>query len=145
MPTVYDAPPEEVIRRIAQHLKEKVKEVEPPPWATFVKTGAHKERPPEERDWWYVRAASILRKLYLKGPIGVEKLRKEYGGRKRFPMRKAHKWKGGGSNIRKILQQLERAGLVQTVERKGRVLTNKGKSLLDKIASQILKEEIVAQ
>jgi hypothetical protein len=34
-------------------------------------------------DWWFVRAASMLRKLYLRGPIGVSRMRKFYGGRHR--------------------------------------------------------------
>ena len=48
--------------------------------------------------------------------------------------------KGSGAIIRKALQQLEAAGLVETVKGKGRVVTNKGRSLLDKLATEIKKE-----
>ncbi len=140
MPTVYDVPSTILIERLAKYLKEYVTEVEPPAWALFVKTGVHKERPPENPEWWYTRCASLLRKIYLKGPIGVEHLRAEYGGRKDFGVRPEHACKGSGAIIRKALQQLEAAGLVETVKGKGRVVTNKGRSLLDKLATEIKKE-----
>ncbi|MEM3712022.1 MAG: 30S ribosomal protein S19e [Thermoproteota archaeon] len=129
-------PADRLIERLAEYLRENVKEVSIPEWALFVKTGPHRQRPPDRLDWWYVRAASILRKLYVKGPIGVSRLRKVYGGRKKYPMRRAHKVKAGGAIIRKILQQLEAAGLVAKTN-KGRWLTPKGVSLLDKISFEI--------
>lgn len=140
MPTVYDVPSAILIERLAKYLKEYVTEVEPPAWAPFVKTGVHKERPPENPEWWYTRCASLLRKIYLKGPIGVEHLRAEYGGRKDFGVRPEHACKGSGAIIRRALQQLEAAGLVETVKGKGRVVTNKGRSLLDKLATEIKRE-----
>ncbi|MEM2088407.1 MAG: 30S ribosomal protein S19e [Thermoproteota archaeon] len=131
-------PADELIERLAEHLRENFKEVEAPQWALFVKTGSHKQRPPDRLDWWYLRAASILRKLYVKGPIGVSKLRKIYGGRKKYPMRRAHKVKAGGAIIRHILQQLEAAGLI-TKSNRGRWLTPKGVSLLDKLSLEIVR------
>jgi len=104
-----------------------------------VKTGSHVERPPEDPDWWYNRCASLLRKIYMRGPLGVERLRKMYGGRVDRGTRPEHARKAGGSIIRKALQQLEASGLImQTKE--GRVITPKGQSLLDRISTEILKE-----
>ncbi|MEM2864516.1 MAG: 30S ribosomal protein S19e [Candidatus Bathyarchaeia archaeon] len=140
MPTVYDVPPELFIGRLARHLRENYEEVIPPPWAYFAKTGPHKERPPQDREWWYVRCASILRKLYILGPIGVSRLRREYGGRSRRGRSSEHAWKGGGSSVREPLQQLEKAGLVEKKGREGRALTREGRSLLDRIAAEVLKE-----
>ena len=60
MVTVYDVPAEQLILKTAQKLKENDKIV-PPDWAEFVKTGRHTERAPSQDDWWYTRAASILR------------------------------------------------------------------------------------
>ncbi|MEM2930105.1 MAG: 30S ribosomal protein S19e [Thermoproteota archaeon] len=128
-------PTDKLIERLAEYLRDNVKEVSAPSWAMFVKTGSHRERPPDRLDWWYVRAASILRKLYVKGPMGVSRLRKIYGGRKKYPMRRAHKAKAGGAIIRRILQQLEAAGLVARSS-KGRWLTPKGVSLLDKLSRE---------
>jgi len=135
------APPELMIKQLARYLKENVVEVRPPTWAPFVKTGAHKERVPEDPDWWYVRCAAILRKLYLHGPVGVERLRTAFGGRhKRGAKGREHFKKGGGSIIRKALQQLEQAGLVMKEGSRGRKLTPKGVSLLDRLALRILRE-----
>lgn len=132
-------PPRMLIEALAQHLKENVKEVKPPEWALYAKTGCFKDRVPDDPDWWYKRCASLLRKLYLYGPVGIERLRTAYGGRTRNTMKRKHFKKAGGSAIRKALQQLEAAGLVQKTPR-GRILTNKGKSLLDNTALTILKQ-----
>jgi len=134
-------PADRLIERVAQYLKSEVPQVRPPPWATFVKTGTNREHPPVQEDWWYIRAASILRKLYMRRePVGIESLRVAYGGRKRYGSAPEHFVKGSGSIIRTILQQLEKAGLVEKVEGKGRRLTPKGVSLLDRTASEIFKE-----
>jgi len=138
--TVYDVPADILIDRLSKYLKENVREVKPPEWAAYVKTGSHVERAPHNPDWWYVRAASILRKLYIKGPIGVSRLRKLYGGRKRRGVKPAHFRRAGGSIIRHILQQLEEAGLAEKDGNRGRILTPKGRSLLDALAARIKRE-----
>lgn len=140
MTTVYDVPADMLIERLASYLKEKISEVKPPEWAKFVKSGMHKHAPPVNPDWWYIRAASILRKIYIRGPIGVEKLRAMYGGRKDRGVKPEHKYKGSGSIVRKILQQLEKADLIAKEGNKGRNITNKGRSLLDKLANEIKRE-----
>lgn len=139
MTTIYDVDAQELILKAAEELK-KIPEIKAPPWAAFVKTGMHKERPPVKNDWWYLRTASVLRKIYRLGPIGVSKLRTEYGGKKNRGVKKEHFYKGSGSILRKSLQQLEKAGFVKFAEKglhKGRLITPKGKSFLDKIANQI--------
>ena len=140
MVTALDVPADALIKRLAEKLKE-MDQVKPPTWAYFVKTGVHKEKPPEQSDWWYVRAASILRKLYKSGePIGVGTFRTIYGGRQNRGSAPEHFRKGSGSIPRKILQQLEAAGLVRKVPGKGRVLTPQGRSLLDKTAREVMEE-----
>ncbi|RLF24541.1 MAG: 30S ribosomal protein S19e [Thermoprotei archaeon] len=141
MVTVYDVPPDRLIKAVAEYLKKNVPEVKPPPWALFVKTGGPcRERPPQDPDWWYYRCASLLRKLYIHGPVGIERLRTAYGGRTKSRVVLEHFKRGGGSVIRKALQQLEAAGLVAKVGNKGRVLTPEGRSLLDRIAYRVFKE-----
>ena len=134
------ADPAKLIGKVAAYFKEN-KVIEPPPWAMFVKTGVHKERPPQDPDWWYVRAAAIMRKLYLKGPLGVSRLRKLYGGRHRRGHRPPKFARGSGAIIRRILQQLEEAGLVEKRDRRGRVLTKAGRELLEEAAKAVLKAE----
>jgi len=123
-----------LIDNTAKKLKE-IKEISKPEWANFVKTGRAKERPPVDSDWWYARTASILRKIYVLGPVGVNKLRVKYGSKKNRGHKPEKTYPGSGKIIRVILQQLETAKLVEQTEKgahKGRILTAKGKSLLDK-------------
>jgi len=141
LPTPYDVPPSEFIPRLAKYIKDNVDQVQPPPWAEMVKTSTHTQRQPENPDWWFTRAASILRKVYMEGPVGIEHLRAEYGGRKSLGVRRQHTRKGGGSNVRKIFQQLEAAGLVETSKGRGRILTKEGRSVMDKVAAEV-KEEL---
>jgi len=136
---MYDVDSQELINKAAEELK-KIPEIKPPEWAPFVKTGMHKERPPVKNDWWYMRTASVLRTVYRLGPVGVSKLRAKYGGKKNRGHKKEHFFKGSGNILRKSLQQLEKAGFVKFAEKgvhKGRIVTPKGKSFLDRIAVQI--------
>ncbi|MGA1975679.1 MAG: 40S ribosomal protein S19, partial [Conexivisphaerales archaeon] len=108
-------------------------------WAAYTKTGSQAERPPQNKDWWYVRAASIMRKLYLHGPIGLSDLRVEYGGLTAVGYTLAHHRDAGSSNIRKIIAQLQAAGLLHKTT-KGRVVTAEGRRLLDKLSTEIFKD-----
>lgn len=139
---VFEVNPTELIIKISEKLKE-IKAIEPPKWATFVKTSHGKDRPPVQTDWWFIRTASILRKVMIRGPVGVNKLRVLYGNKKNNGMAPSHFVKGSGNIIRKILQQLEKAELIKKAEKdtyKGKITTAKGISLLDKTAAEILKE-----
>ncbi len=138
MPTAYDVPAEALIKELKEYLKANVPEVKPPRWSLFVKTGTFAERVPSQLDWWYTRAASILRQVYIRGPISVKTLRILYGGRKHRGSMPEHHRPGSGSIVRKILQQLEQAGLV-TKTNKGRIITPKGQSIVDALATKILK------
>lgn len=135
--------PNALINTAAEELK-KQSLVQPPDWSKFVKTGHHKERLPDNPDWWYFRSAAVLRTVARLGPIGTEKLRVKYGGKKNRGHKPEHTYKASGSILRKVLQQLENSGLVKQTEKgvhKGRVLTPKGVSLLDKIAVQLAKKQ----
>ena len=140
MVNVYDVPPGKLVERAAIRLKE-MEEVSPPPeWAKFVKTAVHKEKAPTNRDWWYYRMASVLRKVYIHGPIGVARLRAEYSGKRDRGSKPYHARAGGGAIIRRIVQDLEKAGLIKTIERRGRVITPKGQKFLDNTAYEVYKE-----
>jgi len=137
LPTPYDVPASLLIERLARHLKEEVDEIVPPTWAPLAKTGSHAHRPPQNPDWWFTRCASLLRKIYAKGPVGIERLRSEYGGRIDRGVKPEHVRKGGGAIIRKALQQLQAAGLVEPLRNRGRVVTNDGRRLLDRLSTEI--------
>ncbi len=137
MTTLYDIPADLLIKKLAAELKEKYDKVKPLTWAVYVKTGVFKERSPLDPDWWYIRCASILRKIALKNYIGISHLRGIYGGRNRRGSKPEHVQKGSGSIIRHSLQQLEEEGLVEIVKGRGRRITNKGQSLLDRLAHDL--------
>ena len=140
MTTPYDIPASQFIEKLAKYLRDNVEEVQPPDWAHVAKTGSHVEKQPQNPNWWYTRSASILRKVYTYGPIGIERLRADYGGRKDFGVKPEHAVKAGGSHIRKILQQLETAGFIHIEGLKGRKLSTKGRKLLQEIAEDLQKE-----
>ncbi len=129
--------PNLLIGLLSNKLKSDYNEVDPPEWTMFVKTGMHKERVPDDPDWWYSRAAAVLRTIYVSGPVGVERLRTKYGGKRERGSKPTRFAKGSGSIIRKVCQQLESAGLVEKTDRDGRKISAKGKSLLDKLSDEV--------
>src|SRR5271157_94605 len=137
MVNVHDVPSGKLIPALAEQMKS-VRGLEAPEWAHIVKTGSHAERPPQQADWWFTRAASLLRKLYLHGPVGLGDLERAYGGSKAVAYFPKHHRDAGGSSVRKILKQLEQAELV-TKTPKGRILTPKGTAMLDKLSMEIFK------
>src|SRR5437867_11789110 len=141
MAKVYDIPADYMIPRFAEHLK-KDKKIEAPHWSYYVKTGTHVEKIPQNKDWWYARCASLLRKIYLHGPLGVGDLKVAYGGRKKVGYNLAHHKDAGGAIIRKALQQLEVSGYIVKVQGKGRFVSSEGMKKMDRLATEIHKELI---
>ena len=140
MAKVYDVPADIFINRLSEILKKE--DITAPDWASFVKTGTHADKPPQNSDWWHVRCASILRKTYLHGPVSVNDLRSMYGGGRPVGYGAAHHKDASGAIIRNAIHGLEKLGYVQKVEKKGRILTKQGTQKLDKLATEILKEKI---
>ena len=136
---IYDVEISELIEKTSEELK-KIEIIKAPDWAMFVKTGPSRERPPVELDWWYMRAASILRKVAVLGPIGVNKLRRKYGGMKNRGHSPDKYYKGSGKIIRIVLQQLEKAELIKATEKgvhKGKAITPKGVKFFNSIVKEI--------
>ena len=141
MATMYDVPVEALLDALAADLEDRLDE---PDWAQFAKTGVDRELPPEQENFWAVRAASLLRKVADTGPVGVERLATEYGGGKngsnRYQVAPDRRADGSRNIIRTILQQLEEEDLVETAEGEGRRITPAGRSLLDDTAGEVLEE-----
>ncbi|MEK6933052.1 MAG: 40S ribosomal protein S19 [Nanoarchaeota archaeon] len=134
MATIFETNTNALIDKTAGELKKLIKA---PEYSMYVKTGAGKERPPTDKEWYYKRAASILRSIYLRGAVGVNKLKIKYANKKNKGMEGERVYKASGKIIRNILQQLEKAELIKQVQKgthKGRILTNKGKGFLDKLS-----------
>jgi len=140
MAKVYDVPADLLVSKLAEILKNE--EITPPSWIPFVKTGSHADKPPQKRDWWHTRCASLLRKIYLHGPLGINDLRKLYGGGKAIGYGSAKHRDAGGAIIRTATHQLEKLGYVEKVAGKGRVVSSQGMKKLDKLSTEILQELI---
>lgn len=142
MTTLYDAPAEEVIEALADKLDDE-EAIEEPDWLTFTKSGADRELPPEQEDFWIRRSASLLRKVAIDGPVGIGSLKTEYGGAKqgsnRYKVRPRKSADGSGNIIRTALQQLEESGYVEVAEGEGRQVTPEGQALLDEIATDVIE------
>lgn len=138
--TIFAKDPVKFIPALAKALKG-IDAFKVPEWALYVKSGSSRERPPVDENFWHIRAASILRQLYIKGVVGVGKLRTRYGSRKDRGGKPDKFKKSGGKIIRVILQQAEEAGLVEKISRlqHGRRLTKAGRDLLDSIEVDSIK------
>ncbi len=137
---IYDLSAQEFNLKLADALK-KVPEFKQPEWSTFVKSGPAKERPIEDPDFWYKRAASILKNIHKKKIVGVNRLRTKYGSKKNRGYRPEIFKKGSGKIIRTILQQTDAAGFTEIAKsirgvrnrKPGRQLTQKGMEFLESI------------
>ena len=145
MTTYYDVPADLLIAGLSVKLKSYDK-VSPPEWASQVKTGTHRERPPVQEDWWHTRAASVLRKVALKGPIGTNRISQEFGGSKDRGVKKNKAVAGSRNVARKILQQLSDSGLlVESLNtagnvNMGKIVSSEGHALLDEVAHSVRSE-----
>ena len=144
MTTYLDVSSETLVESVANSLKE-LEALQPPEWAPYVKTAAHRERTPVQPDWWYLRSAALLRKIALKGPIGTQRLAKLYSGSRDRGSKPNRSMSGSRSIIRKSLQQLEQAELIETLMEnkvcRGRMITPKGQALLDNCAYQMTQQQ----
>ena len=142
MVTLYDAPADALIEALAAELDGRI---EPPAWATFAKSAADREFPPEDEDFWFTRAASVLRRVAMDGPVGVDRLSTFYGGPKggstRYQVAPNHRTDASRNVIRTILQQLEETDLVERPPNdEGRVVSAEGRSLLDTTAGAVIED-----
>ena len=72
--------------------------------------------------------------------MGINDLRKVYGGGRPSGYGAAHHKDAGGAIIRHAIQGLEKLGYVEKVEKKGRVVSKQGMQKLDRLSTEILSE-----
>merc|ERR1711966_267981 len=96
---------------LAAHFKKSGK-IELPEWHDLVKTAPFKEMCPMDPDWYYVRAASLARKVYLRGGTGVGAYCKVYGSSSHKTVKTPHFHKAASGVIRHVLQQLGEIDIV---------------------------------
>ena len=138
--SIFELDAQEYNLKLAEALKE-IPEFKAPEWILFVKSSSSKARPIDDLDFWYKRAASILRQVYKKNIVGVNRLRTKYGSRKNRGHAPEIFRKAGGKIIRTILQQADKAGFTELApnirgvrkKKPGRQMTEKGRKFLEEI------------
>ncbi|XP_053736926.1 40S ribosomal protein S19 [Synchiropus splendidus] len=134
--TVKDVNQQEFVTALAAFLKKSGK-LKVPDWIDLVKLGKHKELAPSDENWFYIRAASTVRHLYLRSGAGVGSMIKIYGGRKRNGVCPSHYSVGSKNVARKVLQALELLKMIEKKPNGGRRITPQGARDLDRIAGQV--------
>merc|ERR1712230_132263 len=130
--TVRDVDAQKFIVAYADFLKRQGK-LQIPGWVDTVKTSHSNELPPQSPDWFYVRAAAVARHGYL---------RKVHGSTKNRGSRPSHHVGASGSVDRKVMQSLEKIGVLEQDEDKGgRRITQSGQRDLDRIAQTTVEAE----
>ena len=82
---------------------------------------------------FYTRAAAVARHIYLRKTVGVGRLRKVHGSTKNRGSRPSHHVDASGSVDRKVMQSLEKIGVLEQDEDKGgRRITQGGQRDLDR-------------
>ncbi|KAH0520028.1 40S ribosomal protein S19 [Microtus ochrogaster] len=134
--SIKDVNQQEFVRALAAFLK-KSRKLKVPEWVDTVELAKHKELAPYDENWFYTRAASTARYLYLHGGAGVGSVTKVYGGRQRNGVRPSHFSRGSKSVACRILQVLEGLKMVEMDQDGDCKLTPQGQRDLDRIARQV--------
>merc|ERR1712042_135608 len=135
--TVKDVDPQVFVRAFAAHLKKSKLKV--PEFVTIVKTSKAHELGPLDPDWFYVRAASVARHVYLRPNVGVGAVRKIYGGAKRNGTRPNHFCLSSSNVARKVLQSLEGIKVITKDVNGGRSIAPTGRRDMDRVAGQVVQ------
>merc|ERR1711966_245599 len=88
-------------------------------------------------DWYYIRAASIARKVYLRPGVGVGQLRKWYGSNDKRGTKTEHFRRANAGIIRSVLMQLEETKVAEKCDGGGRRMSRVGQQDLDRIAGSV--------
>lgn len=140
MPGIKDCKPDVFVAKLAAHLKNERK-LTPGAWTIFAKTAAAKVISPTDQDWYYIRAASMLRQAYNKGSLGTNACRNLYGCAKNGKSVPHHFSLASGKIHREILRGLVSAGYMKVEDRNDqcprRVLSPQGKRALEQLAHSL--------
>merc|ERR1711935_804404 len=112
MGSVKDVDQHEFVKALSNHLKKSGK-LKVPDWVDIVKNSRRNELSPYDEDWYYTRAASVARHLYIRNPVGVGAFCKVYGGSTPRGPPPSPFIKSSPSVSRKVLQSLESMKMVE--------------------------------
>ena len=110
---------------------------------------------PYAENWLFIRAASIARKIYIRGHLGVGALRAIYGTKNTKGTAGPHYRRSDGKVIRYCMSQLQKMGFLDLIidqaendkgqmtqiSTRGKQLTKKARAEMDKVATQIYKRQ----
>ena len=130
-----DVSTHDFVAAFAQHLKKSGK-VEVPDYVDYVKTGVSKELAPYDEDWYFVRMASVARRVYVGNKSGINALRRAYGGNYRRGVRTETFSMGGGKVIRNCLQTLQKLKFVEEYNGTRRI-SSAGRRAMDQVAQDV--------
>ncbi|MGP6220604.1 30S ribosomal protein S19e [Caldiplasma sukawensis] len=138
MVNIKQVPPKLLIEKMKEELQ-KDEKISEPEWTKYLKAGSHREKSWTQDDWYYRRLASTLRKVYVKGKIGIQKISSDYGGKRDKGSAMYHPVEGSRYIIRKMFQKLEELGYLEKTK-EGRKVTPKGEAFMHKCAENIMKD-----
>lgn len=85
--------------------------------------------------------ASIARHIYLRKDVGIGALTKLHGGRNRRGNRPSHHAEASSSVQRKVVQSLEKIGVLEKSDNGGRRISQDGQRDLDRIATAVVETQ----
>ena len=132
-----DVPATALLPRLATELKTR-QSVTPPPWATFVKTGVHKQLARIQPDWWTFAVPRFFASSISSDPRASSVSPRSTGGKRDRGSAPYHARTGSRAILREIVHQLEGSGLVQGQKNRGRKLSPEGQRLLDQLSKEVL-------
>jgi small subunit ribosomal protein S19e len=112
----------------------------------LIKTSHGNELSPLDADWFYYKAAAIVRQIYVSKSrnVGVGTLKTFFGRKKRNGVRPPKFIRSAGKIVRVIVRQLTPTFIeplhVSTENTLGLGITKGGRAQLDKIANKVMKE-----
>ena len=132
------------INRLADFFKTK-NIIKLPKWSLLVKTSRAREIAPLSQDWFFTKAASIARRVYVSKShtLGIGSLKVAMGKRQRRGVQPNIARTHSGRIISEIVSQLRKGGYIENYARDenttlGLLLTKTGRKELDKVASQVM-------
>ncbi|OIR57597.1 MAG: 40S ribosomal protein S19 [Amphiamblys sp. WSBS2006] len=125
------------IERYAAYLRTR-KDFVVPASLHGVKTGVGKKLPPEDPEWAYTRAASIVRFVYLSGENGVTcgMLRRKYGCKKDRGTKPERRSLGSGAVVRRLMQALGEINVLELNAGNRRVVKKEGVKEIETITKE---------
>ena len=144
--TCLDVPSKVLIKKLAEFYKEKGL-IKLPKYTVFAKTSRARELSPIDPDWFFTKAASLTRRIYItkSHTLGIGALKVITGKRQRRGASTNTFRTASGKVIRDIVTQLRKNGYVENYVNSngpilGLCLTRLGRGEVDKIATRAMKK-----